>query len=392
LFSKNKRQAVTIITRISVMGVMVISAAMIILLSSFNGIESMIGDLYTEFDQGVIITPSKGKTMIENQIPWTKLSKLKGISGISKGIEETVILRNGEKWVNATIMGVELQFLEMINIHQKDHLILGKPLLPQDEQEENNFGLIGAGLANNLSLSNVSNETDNIIIYAPKNNIKLKLGKNPFFQTPFNINGIINYNKETNESVVLANLYFVKNLLNLENQLTHIYIQPKSSEDNEKIKGQIQKLLGDNFTVKTNAEKNELIYKTSKSEKLIVLIILLFIFLLAVFNLVASITMIYLEKKESISVLKSIGLTKNNVFSIFFLEGFLISGSGIFLGVLLGLGICILQLKFSLITIPGGGLPFPVKVNFFEVFTSMMVLITTGTLFSFFTAKFLVRE
>jgi lipoprotein-releasing system permease protein len=184
----------------------------------------------------------------------------------------------------------------------------------------------------------------------------------------------------------------VKNLLNLENQLTHIYIQPKSSEDNEKIKGQIQKLLGDNFIIKTNAEKNELIYKTSKSEKLIVLLILLFIFLLAVFNLVASITMIYLEKKESISVLKSIGLTKNNVFSIFFLEGILISGSGIFLGVLLGLGICILQLKFSLITIPGGGLPFPVKVNFFEVFTSMMVLITTGTLFSFFTAKFLVRE
>ena len=138
------------------MGIMVISAAMIILLSSFNGIESMIGDLYTEFDQGVIITPSKGKTMIENQIPWIKLSKLKGISRISKGIEETVILRNEEKWVNATIMGVELQFLEMINIHQKDHLILGKPLLPQDEQEENNFGLIGAGLANNLSLSNVS--------------------------------------------------------------------------------------------------------------------------------------------------------------------------------------------------------------------------------------------
>ena len=184
----------------------------------------------------------------------------------------------------------------------------------------------------------------------------------------------------------------MKNLLNLEDQLTHIYIQPKSGEDNEKIKGQIEKLLGDNFIVKTNAEKNELIYKTSKSEKLIVLLILLFIFLLAVFNLVASITMIYLEKKESISVLKSIGLTKKNVFSIFFFEGVLISGSGIFLGVLVGLGICILQLKYSLITIPGGGLPFPIQVNFLEVFTSMMVLIATGILFSFFTAKFLVRE
>jgi lipoprotein-releasing system permease protein len=392
LFSKNKRQAVTIITRISVIGVMVISAALIIVLSSFNGIESMISELYTEFDQGVTITPSKGKTIFESQVPWAKLAKTDGILRMSKGIEETVILRNEEKWVNATILGVEPQFLEMINIHNKDHLIMGRALLPGNNQEQNDFGLIGAGLANNLAISNIKTEPDNIIIYAPKNDLKLKFGKNPFFQTAFNVSGIINYNKETNDAFVVANLSFVKNLLNLEGQITHIYIQPKSTIDNESLKLKIQELVGPNFVVKTNAQKNELIYKTSKSEKLIVIIILLFIFLLAAFNLVASITMIYLEKKEGVSVLKSIGLSKTSIFKVFFLEGVLIAGTGILLGFFLGLGICLAQLKYTIITIPGAGIPFPVEVKITEILSVLIVLIITATAFSFFTARYLIND
>jgi lipoprotein-releasing system permease protein len=392
LFSKNKRQAVTIITRISVIGVMVISAALIIVLSSFNGIESMISELYTEFDQGVTITPSKGKTIFESQVPWAKLAKTDGILRMSKGIEETVILRNEEKWVNATILGVEPQFLEMINIHNKDHLIMGRALLPGNNQEQNDFGLIGAGLANNLAISNIKTEPDNIIIYAPKNDLKLKFGKNPFFQTAFNVSGIINYNKETNDAFVVANLGFVTNLLNLEGQITHIYIQPKSTIDNESLKLKIQELVGPNFVVKTNAQKNELIYKTSKSEKLIVIIILLFIFLLAAFNLVASITMIYLEKKDGISVLKSIGLSKSSIFKVFFLEGVLIAGTGILLGFFLGLGICLAQLKYTIITIPGAGIAFPVEVKITEILSVLIVLIITATAFSFFTARYLIND
>ena len=374
------------------MGVMVISAALIIVLSSFNGIESMISELYTEFDQGVTITPSKGKTIFETQVPWTKLAKIDGIFRMSKGIEETVILRNEEKWVNATILGVEPQFLEMINIHNKDHLIMGRALLPGNNQEQNDFGLIGAGLANNLALRNIKTEPDNIIIYAPKNDLKLKFGKNPFFQTAFNVTGVINYNKETNDAFVVANLSFVKNLLNLEGQITHIYIQPKSTIKNERLKLQIQELIGPNFVVKTNAQKNELIYKTSKSEKLIVLIILLFIFLLAAFNLVASITMIYLEKKDGVSVLKSIGLSKTSIFKVFFLEGVLIAGTGILLGFFLGLGICLAQLKYTIITIPGAGIPFPVEVKITEILSVLIVLIITATAFSFFTARYLVND
>ena len=371
---------------------MVISAALIIVMSSFNGIESLISGLYTEFDQGVIITPAKGKTIFESQVPWKRLSKIEGISRMSKGIEETVILRKEEKWVNARIIGVERQFLEMINIHKKDHLISGRPALPLNNESNNDFGLIGVGLANVLGLRNINTEPDNIIIYAPKNNMKLKFGKNPFFQTSFKLVGIINYNKETNVAFVIANLNFVKTLLNLEDQLTHIYIQPNENYNNEEIKLKVQAIVGTNFVVKTNAQKNELIYKTSKSEKLIVLIILLFIFLLAIFNLVASITMIYLEKKEGISALKGMGFSKTKVFNVFFLEGILISGTGILLGLFLGLGICLLQVKYTIISIPGAGIPFPVELKLGEVSTALLILMLTATIFSFLTAKFLVKE
>jgi lipoprotein-releasing system permease protein len=392
LFSKNKRQAVTVITRISVVGITVISAALIIVMSSFNGIESMISELYTEFDQGIIIRPSKGKTIFENQVPWKRLSKIEGIQFMSKGIEETVILRKEEKWVNATIMGVERQFLNMIKIKENDHLIAGTPNLPSAKTVGNDFGLIGAGLATNLGFRNIDSEAENIIIYAPKNNLQLKLGKNPFFQTSFNIVGIVNYNKETNDAVVLAGFDFVKSLLNLENQLTHIYIQPTQGKDNESLKREIQTLLGDNFSVKTNAEKNEIIYKTSKSEKLIVLIILFFIFLLATFNLVASLTMIYLEKKVGLDVLKSIGLSKKGVFRIFFLEGVLISASGILLGIALGIGICLLQINYAIVVIPGAAISFPVELKIFEVLSVSFLLMLVTTAFSFFTSKFLVKE
>ena len=128
----------------------------------------------------------------------------------------------------------------------------------------------------------------------------------------------INYNKETNDQIILTNLKFTQDLLNKEASISHIYIQTEPSSENEQVKTEIKDLLGESFVVKTNAEKNELIYKTSKSEKLIVIAILFFIFLLASFNLVASITMLFIEKKDNLIVLQTLGLNERKVFSIFF--------------------------------------------------------------------------
>jgi lipoprotein-releasing system permease protein len=158
----------------------------------------------------------------------------------------------------------------------------------------------------------------------------------------------MNYNKEVNEDKLLWPLAATRELLNYSSELTHVYVQVKGEFTNDEVKEKIQSALGSNFQVKTNFEKNELIFQTSKSERVVVIIIMIFIFILASFNLIASLTMLYIEKKENITSLESLGLSRKGVFQIFFFEGLLISGIGIVAGLLFGYFVCFLQLKFSL--------------------------------------------
>ena len=151
-------------------------------------------------------------------------------------------------------------------------------------------------------------------------------------------------------------------------------------------------ILGDKFVVKTNYEKNEFIFKTSKSERLIVIFIMIFIFILASFNLVASLTMLFVEKRENIKTLKSMGLTEKNIFKIFFLEGLLISGAGIFLGLIVGYTVCLVQQEFGLLQIPGAGMPFPVKLVLKDFFLVLFSVSTLSILFSYFPVKFLLKN
>lgn len=369
---------------------MVISAALVILLSAFNGIESMINSLYTAYDQDITISSREGKTFPQSQIDWKQLEQVPGVFRMSQGLEEMVILRHEKSWINATLVGVEPDFLNMIEILKQDHLLLGQARIKT--QSNYNYGIIGAGLANKLSLGSVQEEPENTIIYAPKSNMKLKFGKNPFHQSTFLIGGIFNYNKETNDQIILTNLKFTQELLNKEASISHIYIQTASSSDNEQVKTEIKDAVGDSFVVKTNAEKNELIYKTSKSEKLIVIAILFFIFLLASFNLVASITMLFIEKKDNLLVLQTLGLNERKVFSIFFYEGILISSLGLLLGIFLGTLICWLQIKYHLLTLPGSNLSFPMVISYQEIALIGIALVATSTFFSFLTAKYLIRN
>jgi len=159
------------------------------------------------------------------------------------------------------------------------------------------------------------------------------------------------------------------------------------------VKAEIRQLLGKDFEVRTNYEKNELIYKTSKSEKVIVLIILLFIFILAAFNLIASLTMLFVEKKDNVQTMIAFGADRKTVFNIFFLEGILISGKGILIGLILGYGICLIQLKSALLTMPNsGGEPFPIDISFNDGLLIVFLVATLSFLFSYFPIRFLLRR
>ena len=359
------------------------------MLSAFNGIETMIETLYSEFEPDITITAKKRKTFDESEINWRKIKKCKGILTFSKGLEEVVVLRHEKKWVNATLIGVESNFLRPIKI--KDHLLAGEVLFK--EKNGAAYGIIGVGLMQKLNArKGFQSEHEQILIYAPKRNIKIRFGKTPFYSEQISISGIMNYNNEINQEKILWPLENTRNLLKYSTELSHIYIAVLPNLSNDEMKKKIMEIVGDNFIVKTNYEKNELIFKTSKSERIIILLILVFIFILASFNIVASLTMLFIEKKPNIQTLRSLGLTEKNIFRIFFFEGLLISGSGVIFGLIFGYFLCFLQIKYHLLTIPGVNTPFPIKFAFEDFLLVISSLCSLSILFSYFSVKFLLQN
>lgn len=377
------------ITRISVIGIAVITASLIILLSAFNGIESMIEQLYSDFDTDITIRSTSGKTFPEDQLDLSVVKKTEGVVNVSRAIEEVVVVKHEKKWVNAGLVGVDDSFLEMSRMSK--HMVEGKPLL---EQKGRSFAIIGATLLDKLGgfiPEKVGYEQ--VILYAPKRDSKVRLGSNPFTTKLIDLSGRVNFNREVNAERIIVPLEVAKEVLNYVNDITAVYVDVQGDFSNEAVKSELKEKLGDGFEIKTNYEKNELIYKTSKSEKVIVLIILLFIFILAAFNLIASLTMLFVEKKDNVQTMIAFGADKKTVFNIFFLEGVLISGKGIVIGLLLGYGICILQLKTSLLTMPNsGGEAFPIDLSLSDGVLIVFLVSLLSFLFSFLPVRFLLKR
>ena len=349
----------------------------------------MIESLYSEFESDITITAKKTKTFDESEISWNELQQLNGIKSLSKGMEEVVVLRHEKKWINATLVGTESAFLKSIKI--KNHALYGKPFF--EEKNGLSYGIIGVELMEKLKL-NLEDEIEyeQISIYAPKRNLKISFGKAPFYSNQIKISCAMNYNREINQEKILLPLNDVRSLLNYSGELSHIYITVNGGNSNEEIKQKVAKIVGDRFSVQTNYEKNELIFKTSKSERLIVIFIMIFIFILASFNLVASLTMLFVEKRGNIHTLQSMGLTKQSIFKIFFFEGLFISGCGIVFGLIFGYLVCLIQQEFSFLQIPGANISFPIKFALKDFLLILLSVSALSFLFSYFPVKFLLKN
>jgi lipoprotein-releasing system permease protein len=388
LWSRGKRNIVTLISRISLFGVMIITAALVVLLSAFNGIEKMIEQLYSEFDPPITIQHTQRKTFFENEVDFHKIESLPGVKTVSRQIEEIIVLRHEQKWINAKLYGIEKSFLSDCNIQK--HLLGG---IGENAYSDGKFAFIGAELMQNLNVHIGAVNSDEILIYAPKRNVKIRLGKTPFHSARLSIDGAVNFNQEVNASALLWDFQTASQLLGYNQEISKLYVTLKPGYDAQSVKEQIQKVIQNtSFNVRTNLEKNELIFRTSKSERLVVFIILLFVFVLAAFNLVASLTMLYVEKKDSIRLLSAIGMSKKDIFRIFFFEGLLISGWGIFLGLILGYSICFLQLSMGFLVIPGANIPFPIVFSLLDFFLIFMSVSLLSLVFSYFPVRLIVRS
>jgi len=390
LFSKKSHNVINLISGISVFGIMVSTAAMVIVLSAFNGIESLVLDLFSSFENDIKIEAAHSKTFSKSFIN-KKVFDDKDIFLYSDVIEETVIIKNKDKYAFGTLKGVDDAFLKMVKM--KQYLLDGKSII-----HDNNgpFALVGVGVLQNLGgyIYSIPNEFDFFTVYSPNRNEKIKINSTKGFESSkIPVVGTFSFNNKIDETMMIVPIDFAKKALGFTDELTAIEIDFYAGIDLDKKKQHIQQLLGNDFTVKTAYEQNELLFKTSKSEKWLTIVLLGFIFFLGTFNMIASLAMLVIEKKDNLKTLTALGAEKSQLQSIFLYVGLLINGLGMLIGLGIGYLICYLQIKIGLLKMDGGMVEyFPVDIKVSDFLMILLITSVIGFIAAYLPSKILIKK
>lgn len=395
LFSKKSQNVINVISGISIFGITIATAAMVIVISAFNGVEGLVISLFNAFEPDLKIESKISKTFPSTIVPQAIFNDqdLKYRSNI---IEETVIFKHYDQFAFGKIKGVEPDYLQMVNmpsqILESSIGFDGHSL----KKEDHNFGYAGYILFQNLGgyIYDIPNEFESLTIYSPKRNEKIsRRNLNAFKTTKVPIAGVFSFNNKVNENYVILPFDLASEMLAYEGDISAIELAYNNDVNLEEKQVELKHMLGKQFDVKTAYEQNELIYKTSKSEKWMVIVLLGFIFFLGTFTMAASITMLILEKQENIYTLHALGANGYQLRKIFFFEGLLINGIGIVVGLLIGMLIVYSQQKWGWLKMDGGMVEnFPVLVKFSDIFLILGITTVIGTITAYLPSKILIEK
>jgi len=345
LFAKKSTHAINIISAISVLGVFVGSAALIVILTVFNGFEDVVLKMFNTITPQIIIEPAKGKTFNPNTVYFNELKADKSIFSYTEVLSENALVRYNNKQSPALIKGVSADFLKNKSL---DSIVIdGNFVLTSKDGQPN--AVVGSALQAYLGVM-PSDAFETLEIYSPKKGIKAS-SINPLDDfTVLNIPpaGVFEVQQDF-DNLVIVPLTFARELLGEENKVSSIEIDVNKGVNEERLKKEIEKKLGAEFVVKNRIEQNQALYNVLGSEKWMVYIILTFIVIIAIFNIIGSLTMLVIEKLKDISILNSLGAGKKLIKRIFLLEGMMITLTGCIFGLLAGLVFCLVQQHYGLV-------------------------------------------
>ena len=377
---------------ISVIGIAISTMAMIIVLSGFNGIEKVVEDLYNTFDPDIKITLKEGKTFKRSELKAKEIFKLEGVTYGSEVIEQTVILEKGDRFEACKIKGVRADYIAKTSL---DTLLIEG--LPDLEYEGVSYCIPGAILQSRLGFTSDPRYDNQLTINGMLRDKKISMTSGqPFNVKRVAVGGVFMTGLMTNDGkYVFSSLKFAENLLGYQDEITglEVFARNLSKYQLYKLKANIEELSGDKFKVETREEQNALIFSATKSEKIAVFIILCFVMIIAAFSLIASLTMLILEKRKDVFTLYSVGFTKKDVRNLFFYEGMLINILGGLIGLVLGLLICYLQIWFGIVPIQESIMEsYPIEVEFMDIIYILLTIVSVGLLSSYFPVKYLVKR
>lgn len=389
LFSKKSRGIINIIAMISMLVVAFVTAAMIVVLSAFNGIDQLVKNLFSNFDTPLTILPEEGRFFADSLLTDDALAQIEGIRGFSRVIEEDAWLNYADHNAVATIKGVEDRYLELSPL--RDMIYEGDMVLRQDSIP---FAVVGLGVRSELYMPVGKGMPTVMEINAPVRGRKLSRYKeNAFNRRSTNVSGVFSVNAELDSKYVLLPLSETRELFEMPDVISSIEVFVDDEKSIDQVRERLRLQLPQGLKMQSRYEKNALIYKTNASEKWATFLILLFILLIACFNIIAALTMLIIEKKKDIFTLTSMGATDVEVRRIFMLEGFFINLIGAVVGTAMGVGLCMAQQQWGLIAMEGAMVDhYPVKVVWTDVVGIFAVVASLGAFFSFVLVRGLMKR
>lgn len=388
LFSKKSHNAINIISMICVCGVVVATIALVCALSVYNGFNDLVAGMFSSFDPELKITPRTGKVFDPTTSDMQKIRELPDIAFFSETLQDNALIRYHDRQDVAVVKGVDdaYQHLTMM-----DSALIDGNFTLQDEVAD--YALLGVGLSSKLGAR--PGFASPLELYVPKRDVKVNLS-NP--SSSFNwkyayTGGVFMINQQVyDEGYMIVPLSLARELFHYDKEVSAIELKLTDKADLSSVKKQIKSILGDEFIIRDRFEQQEASFKMMQIEKWMTFLILCFILAIALFNVVGSLSMLMIEKQDDVRTLRNMGASDSLIRRIFLFEGWMISGFGALIGIVIGLVLCLLQQSFGLIKLgqTAGAFiidAYPVRV----IFTDILVAFVTVAAIGFMTAWYPVH-
>ncbi len=379
LFAKKSTNAINIISGISVFGITVGAAALIIILSVFNGFGELLGSLFDRFNPDVRITASEGKVFTPTATQLTQLRALESVEYCSETLEENAMFEYGKNTDFGIIKGVDEWFDEVTAL---DTMVrLGRYSLQENGRD---YAVLGLGMQQKLDV-NMSDLINPISVYMPKRKVKNSLMEQPFKKRIINFGGsFLVQQSDFDEQYVIVPMDFARELLSYTDEVSALEVKLRPEANAPAAIAEIRGIMGDGFDIKDRYQQNAAFFKIMNIEKWIAYVILSFTLVLVAFNMVGSLWMLVIDKKQDIAILKSMGATAKMIRNIFLSEGLLLSLLGVGIGFAIAILACLAQQYFGFITLQGGDAflieAYPVKMHLWDFIVVFITVVAIGTL------------
>lgn len=381
LFSKKSTNAINVISIISVIGVAVATMALVIVLSVFNGFHDLVASFLTNFDPQLEVVPTEGKSANANDPLLKKVKQLHQVDVATENVEDMAMAMYGDKLTMVTIKGVDDNFDKLTHI---------KEILYGDGEYELHagnleYGIIGIRLAQTLDVGATWNGY--LKIYAPKRSGQLDMS-NP--ASGFAVDSLLSpgvvfsvNQARYDKGHILTSIEFARNLFDMKGRISSLELRLQENSNLKEVKKEIQAIVGSRYKVLDRFEQQADTFKIMQIEKIIAYFFLTFILIVACFNIIGSLSMLMIDKKNDVVTLRNIGASDKQITKIFLFEGRMISVIGALIGILLGLLLCWLQQTFGFVSLGQSAGNFvvnayPVSVHYLDILLIFITVIVVG--------------